>query len=598
MSANQVRWGMLAGLFLVCSSARAQTGNDGPATTPDHARAPDASPAQDDSATPDSRQALAASRATVSLALADPSPVIGLTGETILSIEVENPPVTPMPMPRTLCSVGNIEDLGREGPAKFTARYILPAGRFPQPAILAAEFPDPRWPLRGMTAVPLRAAATPSFRTDPGAQVTLRVADRDFGPQVAAADGLVHVPVVVPPGVDFATARSVNEHGKSTEQIVDLRVPYSQRLLFAAPEALVAGTVGEVAVYAVEPSGRPANATLLVLRAGKNRVYPLGSRVPGEARFLVRAPTILRHKTMRIEAQLKGQSTTRIATRIALVPGPAAGLAMEPEGPRLERQPSSSLRVFLGAEDAFGNPVDAGRAGVLIDGKPAIVQAGANGIPMVVVQTPQSGNRREEVVVEGVLDMGHTFTRIPIGARARPAGPRWPDVIAYPRYAVTPRLGVLTNFGPLAGVTFFVDGSIYPSVRHPGLALGLSLGFVQARFAAESAGEISRTDLSTFPISFQVRQQWAHGRAFAGLGAGAGFAASIAHVHSYGATTVGSGFGGIAEASVEGGLLFRRAHLVLALRYVGLFLSDFSSGDHLAASAGGAMADLGYRLVW
>jgi hypothetical protein len=38
--------------------------------------------------------------------------------------------------------------------------------------------------------------------------------------------------------------------------------------------------------------------------------------------------------------------------------------------------------------------------------------------------------------------------------------------------------------------------------------------------------------------------------------------------------------------------------VVLALRYLGLYLSDFTSGDHLASNAGGAMIDLGYRRVW
>jgi hypothetical protein len=613
MIAAPASWrSVAAALSLVCSSAHARPEEGAAAGVPDRLRipAPDSShaparPAPHEAARPDSpalapgaRPPTDASRPAVSLTLADPSPVIGLLGETLLTIDVEKPPASPMPVPRMFCSVGQIEDVSRQGPARFTARYLLPAARFPQPAILVAEFPDPRGPLRGMVAVALRAAATPSFRTDPGAQVTLRVGDRDFGPQVAPADGLVHVPVVVAPGVGFAVARSVNQHGKSTEQVVDLRVPYSQRLLIAAPETLAAGAVGEVAVYAVEPSGRPANAAMLVLRAGSSRVHPLGGGMAGEARFLVRAPTVLRRKSMRIEAQLKEQNTTRIATRIPLVPGPAAGLVLEPEAPRLDRKSSPSLRVFLGAEDAFGNPVDAGRAGVLVDGTPTTVEASADGAPMVTVQAPAPASRRAEVVVEGVLDMGHAFARIPIGAHVRPVGPKAPDVIAYPRWAVTPRLGVLTNFGPLVGATFFVDGSVYPSVRDPGLALGLALGFVESRFAAESAGGISRTQLSTFPVSFQIRQHWARGRAFAGLGAGAGFAVSVARVKSYGATTVGSGLGGVVEVSVEGGFLLRKAHLVLGLRYLALHLSDFSSGDRVAGNAGGAMADLGYRLVF
>jgi hypothetical protein len=535
---------------------------------------------------------------SVMLTLAEPSPVIGLTGETVLSIEVPHPTITPVPMPRVLCSVGQIEDLGRESPTKFTARYILPTSRYPQPAILVAEFPDPRWPLRGMTTVRLRAAATPSFHTDPGAQVTLRVDGRDFGPQIAGADGMVHIPVVVPPGVEFAAARSVNQHGQATEQVVDLHVPYAQRLLIAAPETLAAGSVAEVAVYAVDPSGRPANAAALVLRAGPSRVQPLGSRVPGEARFLIRTPTVLRQKSMRIEAQLKDEGTTLIATRIALVSGAAAGLILEPEAPHLDRKPASSMRVFLGAEDAFGNLVDAGHASVLVDGKPASVKSDDDGVPMVVVQAPAPTSHREEVLVEGVLDTAHTFKRIPLQARAKPSQPEVPRFIAFPRYTLTPRLGVLTNFGPLTGATFFLEGFVHPSARDRGLGLGLAVGVIESQFATESAGAISRADLSTFPLSFQIRQCFVSNRAFAGIGVGAGFAMALARVHTYDATTVGHSFGAFAEASLEAGVLLRKAHLVLAVRYVGLYLSDFSSGDRVAGNAGGTVVDLGYRRVW
>jgi hypothetical protein len=566
---------------------------DGSAITETPAPAPDPAPASRSAPPPAPND----NQARVTLSLTDPSPVIGLSGETMLTVDVDNPPLHPMPMPRILCSVGQIEDLSREGPARFTARYILPTSRFPQPAILVAEFPDPRSPLRGMVAIRLRAATTYSFRTDPGAQGTLRVGDRDFGPRTAGADGRVQVPVVVPPGVDFATARSVNQYGKSTEQIVDLRVPYSQRLLFAAPESLRAGAVGEVAVYAVEPSGRPANAAMIVLRAGKNRVHPLGSRLAGEARFLVGAPTVLRQRSMRIEAQLKDQNTTLIATRIALLPGDAAGLALEPEAHHLARSPGSSMRVFLGAEDAFGNPVDAGRTSVLVDGKPAAVQTDASGVPMVTVQSPQPIGRREEVVVEGVLDRAVALRRIPVGVRPRLRSETL-DLIAYPRYTVTPRMGVLTNFGPLAGATFFVDGLVCPSRRDQGLALGLSLGLIESRFTASSASGISRTSLSTIPLSVQVRQHWVHDRAFAGVSASAGVAVAIARVSTYGFTTTGRSVGAAAEAAVEAGFLFRTGHLVASLRYVGIYLSDFSSGEHMASNAGGAMADLGYRIVW
>jgi hypothetical protein len=533
---------------------------------------------------------------TVNLTLADPSPVIGVTGETELRIEVADAPGEPMPMPRVLCSVGQIEDLGREGPASFSARYILPAGRFPQPAIIVAEFANLSWPLRGMAAVRLRAATTKILYTDPGAQVTLRVGDRDFGPQTALADGAVHIPIVVSPGVEFATARSVNQYGKATEQMVDLRVPYSQRVLFVAPSVLVAGNVAEVAVYAVDPSGRPASGADLVLRAGEAKVHPLGSRIPGEARFLVRAPTILREKSLRMEAQLKGQSTTRVATRIPLAPAPAAGLTLEPEAPHLGRTPGAAVRVFLGAEDVFGNPVDAGRADVLVDGEPAQVKADTDGEPMVVVKTPALADGRQDVVVEGVLDQGYAMRRIPIGIKQHPSRPEPLEANPSPRYTVTPRLGLLWNLGDAAGATFFVDALAFRSARHPNFGLGLSPGIVQSWFAAQNAGGITRASLTTFPILVRVQYRVSTGRTFFGLGAGAGFAMAWARTSTYGATIVGTSYGAAGEANLETGIRLRHGHFVASLRYLAVYLDRFSSGDRIDGNAAGAMIDVGYRL--
>ena len=565
-------------------------------TTTATARAPIPPPTPSLAPTPTPNAPHPIPRPRVTLTLAEPSPIIGVTGETELRIEVTDAPETPMPMPRVLCSAGQVEDLGREGPAKFTGRYILPSGRFPQPAIIIAEFTNFAWPIRGMTTVGLRAAAALSLRTDPGARVTLRVGDRDFGPQAAPADGLVHIPVVVSPGVEFATARSVNQYGKATEEILDLHAPYSQRVLFASPNVFVAGAVAEVAVFAVEPSGRPANGSNLVLRAAGAKVQPLGSRQPGEALFLVKAPSILKEKTLRMEAQLKGQSTTRVATRIALVPAAAAGLTLEPEASHLGRNPEASLRVFLGAEDAFGNPVDAGRADILVDGKFAHVKASAEGEPMVLVTTPVPANGRNEVIVEGVLDKGHAVRRIPIGIAQRSPTRPSPAELPPPHYTLTPSLGLLWNVGAATGVTLLVDAVAYRSARYPDLGLGLSLGLVQSWFAAESPGGISQTALTTLPILFHIHQRFIAGRTFFGMGAGAGFALSWARIGTYGATVVGSSYGAAVEASLETGFCLGHAHLVFSLRYLAVYLATFSSGDRIAGNAAGAVADIGYRL--
>jgi hypothetical protein len=534
-----------------------------------------------------------APQASVAITLADPSPVIGITGETELRINVVNPPAEGLPLPRVLCSIGQIEDLGREGPATFSARYILPAGRFPQPAIIVAEFNNLVWPLRGMTTVRLRAATTESMHTDPGAQVTLRVGDRDFGPQTAPADGVVRIPIVVPPGIEFATARSVNQYGKATEQVVDLHVPYAQRLLFAAPASMRAGSVAELAVYAVEPSGRPANGASLVLHATNAPVWPLGSRVPGEARFLVRAPTVLREKRVRIEAQLEGQSTTRLATLIELRPGPATSLALEAESSFIAPG-NGSTRVSLGAEDAFGNPVDATRADVLVDGKAESVKTSVEGQPIILVPAPAP--KQKSVIVEGVLDDAHTVRSIPVGIPARPPASARPFANPSPRYTLTPRLGLLWSLGSAEGATLFVDAMAFRIARLPEVGLGLSVGAVQSCFAAENQYAVTKTQLTTVPVLFHLHYRANAGRTFVGVGAGAGLAVSFGRFETYGTTVVGKSYGTAAEASVETGLHLQRGHLVLGAHYLFLSLARFSSGDTVSGNAGGMAFDVGYRL--
>jgi hypothetical protein len=530
----------------------------------------------------------------VSLSLADPSPVIGVTGETELRIEIADPPQSPMAMPRIVCSAGQVEDLVREGPNTFTARYILPASRFPQPAIVVAEFAHSPWPIRGMASIRLRAAATPTFRTNPGAQVTLRVGDRDFGPQTAPADGVVHVPVVVPPGVESAIARSVSQYGKATEQTIDLRVPYSQRLLFVAPQTLAAGSLVEFAVYAVEPSGRPANASAIMVLAEGTRVQPLGSRIPGEARFLVAAPAVLKTKTLRMEALLKGQTTTLISTKVALVPAAVTGLRLEPEGPRLAG-PNASMRVFLGAADAFGNPVDASGASVLVDGRPTEIKRTDDGAPVVFVQGRVPDHAHDAVRVEAVLDNGHALARIPITTQQRSSRA---EIDATARYALVPRLGLLWNLGKQTGAVLFVDAVAYHAARYPGFGLGLALGLLETWFAAESRSGISRTWLTTVPLLFQLRQQFLVDRAFFGFGAGAGMAFSFARIHSYGQTLFGRSHGPAADVGMEAGLFLKRGSLVLSLHYLLVQLATFSSGDRIVGNAAGATADVGYRLTW
>jgi hypothetical protein len=332
------------------------------------------------------------------------------------------------------------------------------------------------------------------------------------------------------------------------------------------------------------------------MRAQGSRVHPLGSRVMGEARFLVAAPSVLKERSLRIEAQLMGQSTTGVATRVPLVPARAASLSLEPETPHLARDNRASQRVFLGAEDAYGNPVEAAHADILVDDRAAPVRTDEGGEPVVLVSASPTSTRNE-VVVEGVLDDAHAIRRIPVGLRRPPLLARPPTQRA-PRYTVTPRLGVLWNLGVAGGATLFVDVTAYRLARYPNLGMGLSLGVTQSWFWTESGSGITEASLTTVPLLFELRRRFVLDRTFVALGGGAGFALSVARLRSFGATVTGHGYGAALQAAVETGLVLGDAHLAFSLRYLSLYLTELSSGDLIAGNAAGVVADVGYRLTW
>jgi hypothetical protein len=60
----------------------------------------------------------------------------------------------------------------------------------------------------------------------------------------------------------------------------------------------------------------------------------------------------------------------------------------------------------------------------------------------------------------------------------------------------------------------------------------------------------------------------------------------------------GHGFGAALEAMGETGFRLSDGHLVLSLRYLAVYLDQLSSEDQVRGNVAGAIADIGYRLLW
>jgi hypothetical protein len=568
------------------------------------ARAPSA-PAQAPAAAPQSPPATPAARAMrgelpvsatrVSLSLAAPSPVLGIEDETELHIAVTGAFPTPLTFPRILCSAGRVEDLVREGPTTFSARFILPANRFPQPAILVADFSHDSLILRGSLAVRLRAAASPAFHTDPGAKVTVKVGDKDFGPVLAPVDGNVHVPVVVPPGINFATARSVGRQGKTSQQLLDLKIPPAQRALVVAPEKLTAGSAAEVAVLAVEPSGRLVDASTITLASTGLRPQPLGSLAAGEARFLVRAPASLQDPTLHLMASLRGQPEVSAEADVVLGSAATDQVLLQPEATRPEDLPLRSLRVFLSSQDGFGNPTDPGEAAVLVDGQPASPQATEDGRAVLVIPPPALLAAGRAMEVEAVLDKGHATERIPLDLFMRPLPP---EPVQAPRYTLTPRLGLLWNLQQNPGLALFVEamGSLHPSLS--GFVFGATLGYLHnSIFSFNNAGS-GDVVLDQFPLLAQARYRRRFDRIGVSVGGGAGLLLAKASLQAFDREITGYSVAFAFEGSAEAALLLHRSQVVFGLRYLAMSLGKLSSGDVIVGNSGGFILDAGYRIGW
>jgi hypothetical protein len=412
---------------------------------------------------------------------------------------------------------------------------------------------------------------------------------------VAPADGNVRVPVVVPPGIDFALARSVNRHGKTREQLVDLKIPPAQRALVVAPEKLVAGSAAEVAVLAVEPSGRLVDASTIVLASSGPRPEPLGSHAPGEARFLVRVPASLQDPTLHLMASLRGQPELSAEADLVLISAPTAQVMLQTETTRPDTVPLGSLRVFLSGQDAFGNPTDVGEAAVLVDGQAASPQTTRDGRVVLLLRPPAVPASRD-VEVEAVLDSGHAIERIPLALfmRRRPSPPE----VQAPRYTLTPRLGLLWNLHQSPGLAVFVEAMASLRRSLAGLALGVTAGYLHSSFFSWNSAGAGNVVLDQIPLLAQARYRYRIARLALSAGAGAGIVLAQSRLHVFDSEIPGRSLAFACDGSLEVAFLLRRSQVVFGLRYLAMSLGKLSSGDVMVGNTGGFVVDAGYRLGW
>lgn len=340
--------------------------------------------------------------------VADP-PRLVLVGDAGAELRVAAPPE--VEEVSLTASAGKIEGLKRLPGGGFVAHYRPPAQRVPQVAIVAAVARSARGVEDGWLAIPLSGRGTAKVRGAPGSQVTLRVGDRTFGPELADREGVATIPLIVPPGI-----REAHQGFRP----IDLHIPETS-LLHAVAERVGVHADREqkvrVVAYVVAPHGAARRGDAPVFEPSRGSVsvsereagaYVASWTLPpgpaGEERLVVRLPSA---------------PASRSVVRVEAAPGPPALVAVAIDRAELVAG-GEAATVTARTLDAAGNPVPGTLALEVRDGVLADVTPGR---PGEVVARLTAGARlqgSEAVVTASAPALGIS------GARAVPLRPAAP----------------------------------------------------------------------------------------------------------------------------------------------------------------------------
>jgi len=331
--------------------------------------------------------------------------VLGTDTEVMIDVEVSGPGADVFAPTRTFATVGTLEAPRPTGaPGHYAARYVVPAERYPQVALLVVELAGGAQRMRGVLRLPLHGTTEMALRTSPSAQVTLHVGEQSFGPVGADHLGRVKIPIEVPPGMRVGTARAVDHNGNVKETEVDLQPAPFRRVLILAPGVLQVGSFVEVTVLGLDAVGEAAAPGRLSLRATEGLVHAIGDGGPGEERFLVEVPRRVGSGALALTAAVAGSPVAHAELAVPLVAAPPASLTLSPSLRRLVIGGGAQARIVVSAHDRFGNPTSAERAEATVDGTATPVRVMAGGLAMLVVPPPMFYDGKDRIAVEVALD--------------------------------------------------------------------------------------------------------------------------------------------------------------------------------------------------
>lgn len=304
---------------------------------------------------------------------------------------------------KAAANVGSIDiPAGRRGTTTYLAHYTVPEERFPQVALIVVQavFPGGRR-VSGSSVIWLTARTEIPFRTTAHASVTLEIAGVLFGPRVADNDGRVRVPVVVPPGVAQGMARATDRFGGMTETTVNLQPKDYPRTVVMAPSEGEAGSIIDVAVWGVSPTGGPAPPEDLQLQSSAGQVTRKSGE-SGRAVFAVKLHAKVSAGAVAIKGRIAASEAEQPDT-ITVHAGQPAAIEIVSDRAELVIGSQESATVSVRAVDRFGNPSGAGRLQVTVDRQPAPIATATGSTVTISVSAPGEWKGRKHREVEAVL---------------------------------------------------------------------------------------------------------------------------------------------------------------------------------------------------
>jgi len=253
-------------------------------------------------------------------------------------------------------SDGEVKALKAEAGGVFGARYTPRPVNFPHLALITAA--DARRPdsVYGFAVMRLSGKVEYPVTAPSGAQVTMTIAGRAFGPVTVGASGRAVVPIEVPPGVQKATVTTTPAGGAAADVEIDLGIPATKRVaLFPTPAAVPGDQGTTIALRALvrTPSGEPDTAATVVFEVTRGTAGV--PRHVGDGVYEVEYGPAAEPGPVDLTVRLEGEAVQIDAMTFQLHPAVPGRLVVTPDPPVLGSG-ATALSIVASPQAADGTP--------------------------------------------------------------------------------------------------------------------------------------------------------------------------------------------------------------------------------------------------